>query len=113
VYEHDLPRICDALAPPDFVADLYLAHLFEVLTAHGFQAWPDVQRAVVLAFLDVVAEDRTVEDKDDRAEWANGLAAPRVSGRRLDREIKSWRFWKEGDGQQAHFSAQGCASRCL
>ena len=46
-YKHYLPRVLEALAPPERCADLYPMHLFEVLAFLQFGTWPAAERAAV------------------------------------------------------------------
>jgi hypothetical protein len=75
VYKHFLPRILDALAPPDRCDDLYPAHLFEVLAWHGIGDWPEAERELVRDYVQRVAEAlEAVDDWDDALAWRDGAA---------------------------------------
>ena len=77
VYKHYLPRMLDALAPPDSVEDLYPLHLFETLESLRFKWWPDREREALGAFLDSVTPVLEFADHEDEEEWARGCACLR------------------------------------
>ena len=74
VYKHYLPRILEALAPPDAIEDLYPLHLFETLQRLRFKWWPEVEKKALYAFLDAVAPVLDFANDADREEWGRGCA---------------------------------------
>jgi hypothetical protein len=74
VYKHYLPRILDALAPPDSTDDLFPLHLFEVLKAMHFHAWALEEQRSVLCFLENVTPLLPFDLDEDVREWNAGLA---------------------------------------
>ncbi|MEM7165843.1 MAG: hypothetical protein AAF581_10285 [Planctomycetota bacterium] len=68
VYRHYLPRILEALAPPQRCEDLYPAHLFETLTYLRFRDWPATEQQMVKDYLRLVAPVLEMTDQD-RHEW--------------------------------------------
>ncbi len=74
VYRHYLPRILEALGPPESTEDLYPAHLFETLKYHQFEKWPEHERLVVRCFLLVLSEELVFANSADEREWTDGLA---------------------------------------
>lgn len=77
VYKHYLPRILDALAPPDPTDDLYPLHLFEVLKAMDFNTWAPEEQRLVRRFLEEVTPLLSFDLDDDAREWNAGLASLR------------------------------------
>jgi hypothetical protein len=77
VYKHYLPRILDALAPPDPTDDLYPLHLFEVLKAMGFNTWAPEEQRLVRRFLEEVTPLLSFDLDEDVQEWNAGLASLR------------------------------------
>lgn len=74
VYQHYLPRMLEALAPPGPVDDCYPLHLFETLEYLGFAHWAAVEKEAVYAFLDAVTPVLPFHDAADREEWEQGCA---------------------------------------
>lgn len=74
LYKHYLPRILDALAPPDRCDDLYPEHLFEVLDYHRFHEWPEGEQRAVLSWIQAVAEELEVGSAEDAEEWRAAAA---------------------------------------
>jgi len=78
-YKHYLPRLLEALAPPERCADLYPMHLFEVLAFLQFGTWPAAERAAVGAFLDEVTGTLELDSAEDAEAW--GAAVRALAGR--------------------------------
>lgn len=74
VYKHYLPRILDALAPPDPTEDLFPLHLFEVLKAMRFHAWAPEEQCLIRRFLEDVTPLLQFDLDEDVREWNAGLA---------------------------------------
>ena len=72
-YKHYLPRILEALAPPELLEDLFPAHLFETLEYHKFQTWPEYERRVISDFLAAVSKEIRFSDLEDQIEWKNRI----------------------------------------
>ena len=87
VYKHYLPRILDALAPPDPAEDLYPLHLFETLESLGFSRWQDREKQALRAFLDSVEAVLDFADHEDKEEWAQGCASLREGIKRIPPEL--------------------------
>jgi hypothetical protein len=73
LYKHYLPRILDALTPPDRCDDLYPEHLFEVLNYHQFARWPEVEKRSVLAWIRAVGGDLAPAEAEEWRAAADGL----------------------------------------
>ena len=78
LYKHYLPRIMDALAPPDRCDDLFPEHLFEVLNHHQFERWPPPERQAVIAWIRAVREALALDSADDAGEWEGAAAILRT-----------------------------------
>src|SRR5687768_14172088 len=73
VYRHYLPRILDALAPPNAIEDLYPLHLSETLVGQAFRFWSAEERHAVYEFLDAVTPCLDFDQPRGQEEWKKGL----------------------------------------
>ena len=73
VYQYYLPRILEALAPPEAIDDLYPLHLFEVLKYHDFHSWQEDGKQLVRQLCSALTATFTFELEEDYHEWESGL----------------------------------------
>lgn len=79
-YKHYLPRLLEAMAPPEQVEDMYPAHLFEVLAHHDVAGWPAAERRALHGCLTALADHVAFHDPDDEAAWWGAVAALATDG---------------------------------
>lgn len=75
-YRRYLPRILEALAPPESAEPLYPEHFPATLAALGFKSWPADEREAVLRFLAAISPLPSFED-EDQGEWDAAVRALR------------------------------------
>ncbi len=74
VYKHYLPRILEALLPPEPEEDLYPLHLFETLKYMQFHSWPPEEQELILSILEKVSVQEYFDMTEDMLEWQQGMA---------------------------------------
>jgi len=67
-YRRYLPRILEALAPPESAEPLYPDHFPATLAALGFTSWPPDEREAVLRFLKAISPLPSFSP-EDQLEW--------------------------------------------
>lgn len=73
VYQYYLPRMPEALAPPESLETLYPLHLFEVLKRHQFHSWKAPGKTLVRDICHAVTPIITFMLDEDLDEWQAGL----------------------------------------